>query len=223
MRLNNARYRLKPLRILAWALAQTLVVVAIYMIPVSVYSEALSTVLDEIADQGMLSEDSEELELVQDVLRPIDQNGVTVAYRAVGGKALCNLVTDFEANGTKTHLNDEVGSVTHFSCDVYRLVKTKLSNMSDHEAKILKHIADSVEDSVLLSSVTGEVIYSLADNWKSEEAFLGVAKPNVPELFGPLMDTTVDIFYQDAKNTSALSADLYTLADLVVCLSNHDI
>ena len=96
MKLRNANSRLKPLRILAWALGQTLVVVAIYMIPVSVYSEALSTVLSEISEQGMLGEDSsEDLEVVQDVLLPIDQNGVTVAYRSLGGKALCNLVTDF--------------------------------------------------------------------------------------------------------------------------------
>ena len=223
MKQKNAKYRLKPLRVLAWALIQTLVVVAIYMIPVSVYSEALSTVLDEVAEQGMLSDSSEELVLVQDVLRPIDQNAVTVAYRNVGGKALCNLITDFEANGTATHLNDEVGAVTHFSCDVYRLAKTKLANMADQEAKILMHIADSVEDSALLSTVTGEIIYSLAESWKSEEAFLGVAKPGVPEIFDPLLNTLVDIFYQDAKNVSALSDDLCTLADLVVCLSSHDI
>ena len=221
---HNAKSRLKPLRILAWAFAQTLVVTAIYMIPVSVYSEALSTVLSEVSDQGMLGEDSSnELKLVQDVLLPIDQNGVTVAYRNAGGKALCNLVTDFKANGESTHLNDEVGTVTHFSCDVYRLTKTKLANMSDHEAKILKHIADSVEDSALLSTVTGEIVYSLADRWKSEEAFFGVAKPNVPEIFDPLMDTLVEIFYQDAKSPSNLHGDLYTLADLVICLSGHDI
>lgn len=223
MKRRNALSSFKPLRILAWSLVQTLIVVAIYMIPVSVYSEALSTVLDEVSEQGMLSDSSEELELVQDVLRPIDENVVTVSYRKVGGKALCNLITDFEANDTRTHLNDEVGAVTHFSCDVYRLTKTKLADMSEEEAQTLKDIADSTKKSALLSTITGEVIYSLADCWKSEEAFLGVAKPHVDDLFDPLVDTLVDIFYQDAKSTDALNADFHTLADVVICLSNYDI
>ena len=223
MKRSNALSSFKPLRILAWALVQTLVVIAIYMIPVSVYSEALSTVLNEVADNGMLSDSSEELDLVEEVLLPIDENMVTATYRTVGGKALCNLITDFEANGTKTHLNDEVGAVTHFSCDVFRLTKTKLADMSEEESQILKDIADSTKNSALLSTITGEVIYSLADCWKSEEAFLGVAKPHVDDLFDPLVDTLVDIFYQDAKNDAALHADFHTLADVVTCLASHDI
>ena len=223
MRRHNARSHFKILRILAWAVLQTVVVIAIFMIPVSVYSETLSIVLDEVAAKGMLSDTSEELTLVQDVLRPIDENVVTETYRMAGGKDLCNLLTDFNANGTVAHLNDEAGTVTHFSCDIYSLTKTKLADMSENEAQILKHVADSVEDSALLSTITSEVINSVADRWKAEEAFLGVSKPQIGELFDPLMDTLVDILYQDAKNVPALSADFYTLADIVICLSEYDI
>lgn len=220
---KNAKSHFKAVRILIWAVAQTLVVVAIYMIPVSVYSRAISTVLNEMAAADMLEDSSEELALVQDVLYPIDNNPLTTTYRAAGGDLLCNLVTDFDVNGAPTHLNDEVGAVTSFSCKVYRLTKTKLAHMDDREAQIMEEIAESVEDSKLLSAIAGEVVYTAADRWKSEEAFLGVKKPHVDDLFDPLVSTLVDIFHKDSKNIPQLQDDLHTLADVITVLSKHDI
>ncbi len=224
MKRRNSKIRLKWLRVLIWSLVQTMVVVAIYMIPVSVYSETLSTVLNTMAESDMY-EDSEagDLALVQDILSPIDGNPVTTAYRAAGGKLLCNLITDFEVNGTTTHLNDEVEWVTSFSCQVYRVVKTKFANMSDEEAEMMKAVADSIEESPLLSVIAGEVVYTVTDNWISGEEFFGVDKPDGGELFTPLIDTTLDVFHKDSKDPAALKADLHTLAELIRVLSKYDI
>lgn len=224
MKRHNARSRFKPVRILIWALAQTLVVVAIYMIPVSVYSEAVTTVLDELTDANMLSDSTDDVEiLVNDVLMPVNEDPVIVTFRVMGGRPLCNLITDFEANGVTTHLNDEVGAVTDFSCNVYRLTRSKLKDMSEKEAEIMKDIADSVEDSALLSTIASEVVYTATNNWKADETFLGVKKPRADDIFTPLLDSTVDVFHQDSKSITALRADFYTLADLVTCLSSYDI
>ncbi|MBQ8439512.1 MAG: rod shape-determining protein MreD [Clostridia bacterium] len=220
---QNSKSHFKPIRVLIWALVQTLVVAAIYMIPVSVYSRALSTVLNEMAQADMMDNSSEELDLVKDVLYPIDNNPITVAYRSAGGDALCNLVTDFSVKGTPTHLNDEVGAVTSFSCKVYRLTKTKLANMDDREAQLMEEIAESIEDSTLLSAIAGEVVYTAADNWKSDKEFLGVSRPHVDDLFDPLISTLVDIFHQDSQNIPQLQDDLHTLADVISVLSKHDI
>ena len=222
---KEPKAKLKLLRIAAWAFGQMLIVMSIIMIPVSVYSGIFTTIMTEVVDSEIVEEDDKEelKEVVESTLRPLDENAATVVYRTLGGKLVCNLITDFEVNGNNTHLNDEVGAVTSFACDVVSLSKTKISNYSNRESKIIESIAESFDRSVLLPAIASEVVYNATDAWLSGDEFLGVKQPKTTELFDPLITTLFEVFHKDSKDLEALKKDVLTLADMVTVLSKHNV
>lgn len=222
---KEPKAKLKLLRIAAWAFGQMLIVVSIIMIPVSVYSGIFTTIMTEVVDSEIVKEEDKPAleDVVDNTLTPLDQNPMTVVYRTLGGKLVCNLITDFEVNGNNTHLHDEVGAVTSFACDIVSLTKTKVADFSNRESKIIESIAESFDRSVLLPAIASEVVYNATDAWLSGEEFLGMKQPKTTELFDPLITKMFEVFHNDSKDMVALKADVLTLADLVSVLSKHNI
>ncbi|MBQ8431546.1 MAG: hypothetical protein IJX28_01550 [Clostridia bacterium] len=224
-RRQNERSHLKLVRVLILTLVHALIVVAIYMIPISVYSEIAPLVVNEIAAADVMDAESEDAvqQIVDDYVEPLNENPIVIAYRSMGGDALCELVTDFEVKGVPTHLEDEVGAVSSFGCNVFRLTQTKFENYSSREAGIILAIADSFDNSELLPTIVGEVIYNASEAWLKGEDFLGVQKPDAGELFDPFFDALLRVLHNDSKNTPALQKDIRTLAEMVSTLAKHEI
>lgn len=225
MKRENAKTSLKPLRILAWAVGSTVISFTILMIPVSVYTRIAPVIVTELIDSGVTQGESKDAmqALVDDYIDPVNENPMTATYRFFGGEGLDHLITDFKVRGTKTHLEDELGAVASFGCNIYRLSQTKLENYGEQEAAVILAVADSFDRSELLPTIVGEVIYNATDSWIKGEDFLGVKKPEAGELFTPFLDVTLEILHQDAQDTPALQADIRTLASMISTLAKHEI
>ncbi len=224
-RRQNERSHLKLVRVLILTVVHALVIVAIYMIPISVYTRIAPIVVDELAAADVFGEAEEDAiqSAVEDYVEPINDSVAVNSYRAMGGDALCNLVTDFEVKGTTTHLEDEVGAVASFGCNIFQLSQTEFQSYSSREAGIILAIADSFDHSELLPTIVGEVIYNASEAWLSGEDFLGVQKPDAGELFDPFFDALLRVLHNDAQNTPALQNDIRTLAQMISTLANHEI
>ncbi len=225
LRRQNQGLRLKAVRLLPYAAVSALLLVMVLMVPVSVYSDIAPTVTDELTEAGILEGETADTvnQVLDDYVKPLDESFSMKAFRTLGGNAICDLFTDFKVRDKTTNLNDEVGIVTDFGCNIYRLSKSEFTQYSSEEASVILAVADSFDRSELLPVIVGEVVYNAADSWLKGDKFLDIEKPDMGGLFNPFFDTVLRILQKDAQNTDALQADIRTLAELISTLANHQI
>ncbi len=229
LRESNQKARFRLPRSLVWGFVQGVVIVVMVLLPVSAVLEYAPTALDAVLESGMVEGESAEAldDVLQNELKPANEGVTLTVYRVLGGKALTGLLTDFEINDKKVHLADEVDSVASFACNIVRLTKTEFAKYTSKEATVFVAVADSFEDSVLLPTIAGEVIYSATDAWLQDKAFLGAEKPvlkgEMEDVTTPFMEALLRILHADAKNHLALQADFRTVADMIVTLADHEV
>lgn len=215
------------LRSAAWGLGQGLVILFIVLLPISTYLSIAPTVVDEAMNADLIP--SEQQEVVQDAMDDYvtpANSGVIKVYRALGGEALGNAMTDFTMNDVKVDFSVEIASVSSFGCDIFALSKTDFHQYGEKEALIFAAMAESFDDSVLLPTIAGEFIYNATQKWLAGEEFIGAAKPtfgDMNEIFDPFFTTLLKVLNEDSKNTAALQADIHTVADLVSTLARHGV
>lgn len=216
------------LRAIAWGFVQGLAVVTVVLLPIATVGEIAPVVSHELAAADVMGAADEE-NLQKDVIEPWVaplNNGTLKVYRALGGKALCHAMTDFEINQTDVDFTEEVGAITSFACNIVKLGKTNIANYGHNESLVFIAVADSFEDSVLLPTITGEIIYDATEKWMAGESFLGAKKPvfgDMSEIFDPFFDSLLKILNGDARNTAALQADFRTVAEIVSTLAENGV
>ena len=227
LRMQSRFSRFRMARTSVWGLVQSLVLVMIFLLPLATYLEVVPTVADEVLKTDILDVEQEEnIQMaLDDYINPAN-DGVIKVYRAMGGGALSNLMTDFELNDTKIDLSEELDSIASFGCNIYSLTKKDFAEYGEPEALVFTAIADSFDDSVLLPTIAGEVIYSATEKWLANETFLGAAKPTFGEMnaiFAPFFDTLLDVLHEDATDYQALQADFHTVAEMVSTFAKHGV
>ncbi len=227
LRSYNERCKFSRTRAMIWGFVQGLAIVIIILIPVSAYVEAVPAVTEAVVESNLLGESGAEIEeTIEKDVNSINNNGLIVVYRTLGGRALSQTLTDFEINGNRAHLTDELSSVSKFACDIFSLTQTEIANYGAAEAAVFKSIASSFEGSVLLPTIAGEFIYGATDAWINEREFVGVAKPSLgdmSEIFDPFINKLLLIMNTDARQIDALKADINTVADLVATMAEKGI
>ncbi len=224
LRRYNEKASYSRSRAIAWGAVQGLVVIVLALLPISVYAEYVPVVADAAIETGALGENESDLQMVMDdYVDPLNSNFMMTAYRTLGGNALAASMTDFEINDEKVHLSDELHATASIVCNVLQLTEHKLEEYGAKEAAAITMIADSFEDSVLLPTIAGEVIYTATDAWLNGEDFLGVKKPelgaDMVELFDPLLTKSLKLLHDDARSLPALKQDIRTLAEMFSILS----
>lgn len=226
MKEHNQNAKLRLLRSAAWGLGQGLVIAFICTLPFSVYLGLASPIVDGVMNSQLLGKDEQET-FRYDVIQPIDSlDGALGAYRAFGGDAVGHMLTDFEINGNKIELDDELGAITSFGCNIVSLGKVKMEEYNDEQARVFEEVAASFNQSQLLPTIAGEVLYNATDKWLENGTFMGAAKPTfgeMGEIFSPFFTTLLEVMHTDAKNPEALQADLHTVADMVSVLASHGV
>lgn len=216
-------------RALIWGAVQGLVVVFVWMIPLASYAEIVDGAMSGILEAGTWTEQEQaELnDIKEETIVPLN-GGVVKVYRALGGNAVCGWLTDFEVNGQKVHMADEVGAIASFGGNIGKLGQVKMENYGHTEAQVFTSMADSFDRSVLLPTIAGEVIHDATGKWQAGGTFLGAQKPSfgeMTEVVDPFFNTLLSVLYQDSSsaNTNALRADIHTVGDMVGILADHGV
>ena len=211
----------------AWGLLQGLACAIVLLIPFATYLEYAPTVAECVLEADILSPEQEEyVEIGLAEVEPANK-GILAVYRTLGGKQISNALSNFKVNKDQSVvMADEIDSVAEFAINIYRISKSPVESYGDTEVLALNAIADSFEDSVLLPTIAGEVIYDATQKWINNEAFFGVAKPQfgeMNELFDPLLTRLLTVLNTDARNTAALQADFRTVADMIAALAKNGV
>ena len=214
------------LRALGWGALQGIVCVAVVMIPIASYTEYVPAIGTTVLESGILP--TEQQEPVQEALKEVEaaNKGVLVVYRALGGQQVCNALGNFKVNGHTVAMTEEINSITSLGIQAYRIGKTPVAEYGSTEVLAMHAIADSFEDSVLLPTIAGEIIYDATQKWLNDQPFFGIAKPSFGEMndaFDPLFTSLLTILNTDARDTEALQADFSTVADMIATLAENGI
>ncbi len=216
----NEQANHKLLQIILLNLLQGMIVVFIVLVPVNVYSQTASTVVDIAEEVGALDGMPDAAVMVDDYIDPINESFLIRMHRVTGGNLVSRALTDFSVNGSVVRLDDELETVARvvLRTTVY-MDETDRGLPSD----LVRLVANSYEDSVLIPSLTSELIYELTGAWNNGTSFLEIKRPDSGELMDPLMTDLINVLYADSKNPKALRADLYTIADLIDIMREHGV
>ncbi len=227
LRRHNERSSFHRLRGMIWGAVSGFVVCVILLVPISATLDIVPPVMNAIEESGAMEGDGEAVqEIVDTYVAPLNDNALLVAYRGMGGDAVTGWLTSFTVQDSKTTLAKEIDSVAGFACNILKLSKTEFAAYSSAEAQTIVALADSFENSVLLPTIAGEVIYGATDAWLNGEAFLDMTKPSFGDadaMFAPFFDTLLQILNSDARNHAALQADIRTVAEMVAVMAEGGI
>ena len=232
---GHQKRKRSPIRILLYSAAQVVLTVIVVMTLAVSYMDCLPSMVDAVAVAGGLPENSEyvedvNVEEVQNAIRIANEAPLTVMYRSLGGRSLCQGLTSFEVAGQKTTLSDELGPIANFVAHLYTLTDSELEQYGPEESETVRRLNDCFGNSKLLPAVAGELIYGATDAWLDENgngSFLGVKKPVMEgasaTVFAETLDHLLTAFHGDARSTDALRADFSTLANVIEILANDGV
>ncbi len=226
LKAHNERVKYPRTRAIIWGAVQGIVILMVVLMPFAAYMQLVPDTLQAVVDtQVAEGEAADELQkTLEDSQKGV---GVLKVYNVLGGKALTGLMTNFEVGGEKTNLSNEIGSIASFACNITRLSGSKFTEYTSTEAAVFVAIADSFDDSVLLPTIAGEIIYGATDSWLNGEAFLGAAMPSVggdmQDVVDPFVKALFGVLHDDARNHPALKADIHTIAEMIATLAENGV
>ncbi len=224
-----------PIRIIVFSVVQMLLTFFVIMTPVVTYLEFAPDVVDAVVEMGVLTENSENaedinVEKVRSLVDDLNKAPLCGIHRTLGGKALSNSLSSFAVGEETTTLSEEVGPISRFVANIIKLTKNNVKNYGDAEAKALRNLSNCFEESKLLPTVAGEIIYGATDAWldvSGENKFLGVERPKfedpTTQMFADAFQHILEAFHTDSRNIPQLRRDFNTLANLVQIMADDNV
>ena len=198
-------------------LVQGLVCLAVLLVPISTYS-AIAPAVTGVLPEGELSG----IEEISDQINDINKSPAVVVFRVTGGKLVSSVFTDYSVNyngeKVKVKLTSEIGAITELASGVM-----ELENLEEVDSQAIVSLGESIGDSKIVSVVATEFVHSATGAWKNGEEFMGMAKPEVGDLAGPIFDKLVDALYAGSGATTTFNEDIQTLAKLFAKLIDTDV
>ena len=224
---QNAPYA--RVRTLVLSIVSVLIVVVVWMIPISAYAQIAPIVTDAITETQLLSDnDQREMDtIVNDYIKPVNDNILLNTFRVLGVSGISDSMTSFNVKGSSVKLTDELHSVAELACNVMCLGQKDFASYDEKEVQAILSISDSFGESEMLPAIAGELLYNATDAWKNDQAFIGVWKDVLyiepSGMFNGFADELIDIIHTDSQNTDALCADLSTVADVFVIIIRGEV
>ncbi|MBQ9774124.1 MAG: hypothetical protein IJW30_06250 [Clostridia bacterium] len=226
MKQKDATARYGKVRALILAVVQSLIILVVWLIPISVYASLAPTVMEEISAAGVFDEEGGEVfdSVLEDYVKPIDNNVMIGVFRVMGGDLLSDAMTSFKVNDESVQLEDEVDSIASLASDIICLVQNPTEEYGEAEKAAVQGIADSFQQSAVLSVIASEVTHAATDAWRANDSFIGVEKADIyideSGLFDDFTDSLILVVNQDSApgKEDALCDDFSTVASLVATM-----
>lgn len=222
------RAKRKPLSAAICGLIQGVIILVVWLVPITCYLEMAPVVLDEVAKAGVLSEEESSAILNREnqIIATVDELNKTQTVtlsRNYGCGILYRMLTDIEVKeGVNVHLMSEVNALSRFGCDVYKIsLNTDVAGYGPEQAELILNAAVSFGGSEVLPTVAGEIIFAVTEKWMNGEAFWGMEKPVLGEVMDPFFNDLITLLHADAQNNANLKEDVATTAKVLAVLAQN--
>ncbi len=232
---GKKKVKREPIRIIAYSAVQALLTLFVIVTPIAAYLGCAPTVVQAASDMGVLkatSANSGELS-AETLTKSVDEANkmpLVAIYRTLGGKAFCNGLTSVKVGDQTSNLTVELEAIGNFAANIAKLTKTDIKGYGVEESQAIKNMTACFGESILLPTIAGEIIYEATDAWtdaSGDGKFLGIAKPEFKDsttaMFAEPFDHILVAFHNDARNSTALHADLTTLGNIVSILAQDGV
>ena len=216
-------------RVLIYATVQVMLTFFVILTPIAVYGDFISTAADvaEGAEIKIPFVDANELKKTAD---DVDSSLVVKAYKVTGGNLFCKGITSFKVGNAKTNIPQEIDAIGTFAGNIFKLTSHKITEYGEDDAELIREIGESFNDSLLITTLTGEIIHIATDAWiddNDETKFLGKDKPQLEgsklAMFSDAVDHILIALNGDSTDSNALRADIETIANIVVILAEDEV
>ena len=218
----------KPVSSAIYGLLQGVIILIVWLVPVTCYLEMAPAVLDEVANAGVLPEEQSTAILNREdptfaIVYQVNDTATVKCARAYGCGYVAGMLTDIKVNDSSSvTLMSEVNALTHFGCNVYKIsLNTDVTGYGPEQAELILDTAVSFGESELLPTVAGELIFAVTDSWKNGEDFWGMAKPSLDEIMAPFFNDLIDLLHADAHSNDNLREDVTTTATVLAILAQN--
>lgn len=225
---GKGRRRARPIRTVVYATLQWVITMFVLVTPIACYTASLPEMVEVAADMGVFEDLNVSADEIRASAQEVTDDPLLKVYNTLGGKQVVASMTSFEVNGEETTVPREMTALAKFASNLLTLANHEIQDYGAAEAKAIGNLTESFEDSVMLPSLAGEIIYYTTDAWEQNESFMGVEKPELGEgkttqLFTEAFDHILDAFQGDARKSDNLREDFATLSELVSIMANDGI
>ena len=222
------RRRARPARTIIYASLQWIITLFVLVTPVACYLACLPDMVDVAADTGMLKEMGITEADARKAAEDAESDPLVTVYNALGGKKIVASMTSFTVGKEETTIGKEMTALAKFGGNLIRLSDSEIKNYGTKEAELMENLSDCFEDSLLLPSIGGEIIWYATDAWDNGESFMGIEKPDLgkddtTKMFAEAFDHILEAFQSDARNTDNLREDFATVASLVKIMAEDGV
>ena len=210
-------------------LVEGIIIVALLFFPVSAYLGLADSTLESLEKQESVEEiipDIPEVELAKDLVVELNDSPAMLVYRSAGGSLLTDVLMTMHVADTSVKLEEEIDTYLIMFGLVTEITETDPENFGEAEAENMRALGHVFGDSKVLTPVIGDLLYAATDAWLNGENFIIMPKPEIEEendLFGPFLDTTMEIIHEDAKNHEQFKADVVTLTEMFAVMTENGI
>lgn len=234
LRIGAGKGKRRPIFSALIGALQACIVVAVFIMPLSCYLELSDIMVDNMEKNGMLDADNEfyigveadDETLVK--LRDFNDSALLKVYRACGGNALCTALTSVSnESGRMSSLKTEIDCISDVACGFTKLAMSDVYNeYTAQDAQLVVDLVEKLTDSersLVLPSLSREIVYNLTDAWMYDESFLGLPSPEIGEPLSSLFDSAIELLNEDSKNAAYFSDDFKTIANLFLVLAEGEV
>lgn len=210
-------------------LVEGIIIVVLLLFPVSSYLNLADSTIESLEKQDSVEEiipGSPEVDMIKGLVVELNDSPAMLVYRSAGGSLLTDVLMTMEVADVDVKLEDEIDTYLVMFGLVVEITEVEPENFGEAEADHMRTMGHTFGNSKVLTPVIGEFLFAATDAWLNGEDFIAISKPEIEEendLFGPFLDTTLEIIHEDAKNNEQLKADVVTLTEMFAVMTENGI
>ena len=181
-------------------------------------------IVDKVMDSTMEIEDAkenEDLEMVNDVLDSITSDpAISMFCSGKSNNFVFEELTKIKIDGEKCSLTQETVTMLDAFIGLTPLMESEgTTTISEEQIELLENFVSDFGDSVILKTVSSEVVSNCSLKWSEGEEALGVSFSNVNSNLKPIVEKLFEIMGTTDKDT--IEKDLDVMIQLLNIFSEH--
>ena len=190
-----------------------LVGVVVMITPICGYTRLVGTAVSAVTEPGELGE-------VEEVLA-VGYEGIGSTLYDLVGEKLFRSLTTARFDDDKVCLVDETDALCGMVGAFRELVSVPVAEYSVEQMTAIQAVADSFENSYLLSHMGSALLSDAANAWLSDEAYMGLGRPSLGENVDGLVNGFLTVF--STSTPENIGADMDCFASVFTLLIEHDL
>lgn len=180
-----------------------LVMIVAVLTPTAGYAAEAPEVIHILGEVEQVTHEGEEamsgeIVTMQQGAQHVSDTALLKMVRALGGKAIFRATTTVEIGGVKTDLYSEFHALDAVGNKLTVLTAASIEEFGDAQYAAINALADDIEASVLLRTLSAEGLSSLSQAWLAGESFMGIDKPSD----GGVIDVALNVVLKRFENTT---------------------